>query len=120
MDSNEKNLNWSLSQEHHIPDVYTAYKYDKEASISQLAEMMRTEVLFIPKGGPCEDEAQSVVYKRDPDTDVILNEIDDDTFHPDILDALRYASRQFVWDIWQKGKDVTTKDLWEGARDEYN
>ena len=120
VDTNEKNLNWSLAQEFHIPDVYTAYKYDKEASISQLAELMRTEVLFIPKGGPCEDEAQSVVYKRDPDTDVILNEIDDDVFHPDILDALRYASRQFVWDIWQKGKDVTTKDLLEGARNEYN
>lgn len=103
IDTNEKNMNYTLAAQYKIPRVLAAWKHDKEMSIAQLAEWMRTGVIQIKKGGPVEDEALQTVYKRDPDTDAILNEIDDDIFHPDILDALRYVSVQFAYEIYQQG-----------------
>ena len=43
-------------------------------------------------------EFEQTVYKRD-EQDNITAEIDDDLFHPDAVDALLYASRQFAYDI---------------------
>lgn len=98
-DTNEKSITYELTTTYGLPNVFCAYKYDKETAISQLAEWMRKGIINIPSGGICEEEVEQTVYKRDPDTDAVLNEIDDDLFHPDILMALLYVSRQFAYDI---------------------
>ena len=50
------------------------------------------------------------MYKRD-ENDNILSEIDDDLFHPDALDALLYASRQFAFDVMRVSSGGDAKKL---------
>jgi ATP:corrinoid adenosyltransferase len=96
-DTNEKSIAYELSQTYRLP-AYCAYKYDKLMGIAQLAEFMRVGQVKIKAGGIIADEAEQILFKRDED-DNILSEIDDDVFHPDAMDALLYASRQFAFDI---------------------
>lgn len=104
-DTNEKSITYELTTTYGLPNVFCAYKYDRDTAIAQLAEWMRKGIINIPEDGFCEEEVEQTVYKRDPDTDVVLNEIDDDLFHPDILMALLYCSRQFAYDILRMTED---------------
>lgn len=90
-DTNEPALAQTLYQEG-LP-VEKAYKANKIDMMQYLATMLRRGVIKIKKGGYLEDEFQQIVYKRDEETDAVLPEIDEDVFHPDIADALKYASR---------------------------
>lgn len=90
-DTNEPALAQTLYQEG-LP-VEKAYKANKMDMMQYLATMLRRGVIKIKKGGYLEDEFQQIVYKRDEETDAVLPEIDEDVFHPDIADALKYASR---------------------------
>ena len=87
-----------------------AYKYDKPVGISYLSQTLRGEggaTIYVPKDGVCADEMERTVYKRD-DQDKIISEIDDEVFHPNALDALLYASRQFAFDCGaDTGGDAT-------------
>jgi hypothetical protein len=96
-DTNEKSIAFELSQTYRLP-AYCAYKYDKLMGIAQLAEFMRVGQIKTIDGGIIADEAEQILFKRDEE-DNILSEIDDDVFHPDAMDALLYASRQFAFDI---------------------
>ena len=98
-DCNEKSISYELNVTYHLP-AYMAYKYDKPVGISYLAQTIRGEggaTIYLPEGGVCADECERTIYKRD-DQDKIITEIDDDVFHPNALDALLYASRQFAFD----------------------
>lgn len=98
-DCNEKSISYEMNVTHGLP-AYMAYKYDKAYGISYLAECVRGEggaVIYVPEDGVCADEMERTVYKRD-DQDKILTEIDDELFHPNAMDALLYASRQFAFD----------------------
>lgn len=106
-DNNELDNLWELSKEYHVPNVCKAYKVDKMFAIQQLAELTRTGVIKILKDGIVQDEFEQILYKRDKETDVILNEIDEDLFHGDIEAALRYASRNFCVEIL--GSDENNK-----------
>ena len=66
-------------------------------AIQQLSDWCRTGRIQIPEKQALEDEFERTVYKRD-EQDNILPEIDDDLFHPDAVDALLYASRQYAYD----------------------
>lgn len=90
-DTNEPALAQTLYQEG-LP-VEKAYKANKMDMMQYLATMLRRGVIKVKKGGYLEDEFQQIVYKRDEETDAVLPEIDEDVFHPDIADALKYASR---------------------------
>lgn len=94
-DTNEPSVAYEMQVTYHVQNVVTAYKYDKQTSISQLSDLLRTKI-YIPKGGFLDDECQRTVYKRD-DADNLTTDIDDSIFHPDILDALRYATRNYLF-----------------------
>lgn len=93
-DHNIKSLVFELQNNYNFP-VQLAYKYDKIGGLQILSDLLRTHIQT-PKDSPLSDEYEMAVYKRDEETDAILPEIDDDTFHPDALDALLYASRAIV------------------------
>lgn len=109
-DTNEKSIAYELYQTYRLP-ANCAYKYDKDMAIEQLAEWMRNGTLSIPKDGVIANECEQTVHPRDVETDAILPGYDDDVFHPDALDALLYASRQFAFDIGDdtggQGRKVT-------------
>ena len=61
-------------------------------------------------------EFEQTVYKRD-EQDNITSEIDDDLFHPDAVDALLYASRQYAFDCGEEiGGQSSDKIKKEEAR----
>lgn len=95
-DTNNKELVYELYQMRHLP-AYCCYKYDKAMAISQLAEWCRTGKIQIRPDQHLSDEFQMILYKRDED-DNILTEIDEALYHPDIMMALLYATRQMWYD----------------------
>ena len=114
-DTNVKEGAYELQATYKIPNVFCAYKYDKDVAIEQLAEFMRTDKILIPNkpDGILYIEAENTLWKRDDETDEILHEIDDEQMHPNALMALLYVSRQYAYevlnivDINKPAKEVT-------------
>lgn len=76
--------------------VLQAYKRDKKAAIEMLQDEVRSALFMVPADGEFAQEAQSIVWVKDPETGVTVREIDDRQFHPDIMDSVLYAKRA-VW-----------------------
>lgn len=116
-DCNNKELVYELYSVQHLP-AFTCYKHDKSIAIQQLAEWCRTGKINIPANGFLSDEFERILYKRD-DEDNIIPEIDDEIFHPNIMMALLYASRQYWYDIGNElgGESQVKKDNWAGLPD---
>lgn len=95
-DTNEQAISYEMSTKYKLP-VYNCYKHNKTMALAQLAEWCRTGKILVKEGSALVDEFERTVYKRD-EQDNILSEIDDDIFHPDAIDALLYASRQYAYD----------------------
>lgn len=120
-DTNEQSISYEMSTQYNLP-VYNCYKHNKQMALAQLSEWCRTGKINIEEGSMLEDEFQRTVYKRD-EQDNILSEIDDDIFHPDGIDALLYASRQYAYDCGEDsggessnkkkkgGNNVTNEEL---------
>lgn len=94
-DTNEPNTVYELQKIYHIPNVQKPYKHELMWGVGQLQELVRSGIIKVKKGGIIADEFDQILYKRDDDTGVILNELDDDLYHGDAEAALRYASRHF-------------------------
>lgn len=97
VDSAAVQFAFELQQTYSIPNIRMAYKYDKALSIDQLEELFLTKAVVVKEGGPVWNECQNIMYVRN-DNDTIEHIIDDTIYHPDITDALRYSSRQFIFD----------------------
>lgn len=78
--------------------VSKALKYDMMTSVENLASLMRTGKILVPSQWTEEDnflikDLNCTVYERDEETDELTPKIDDGTYHPDAMHALRYAMR---------------------------
>lgn len=94
-DTSDQSISYEMSTKYKLP-IQNALKYDKQLGIEQLADFMRSgKIKILSTDKLILDEVDRTVYKRD-ELDNILPEIDDDQFHPDLLDSLLYASREFV------------------------
>lgn len=93
-DHNVKSIVFELRQNYNFP-IQLAYKHDKMEALGALAELLRRKV-YTPSNSPLSDEYDMCVYKRDEETDAILPELDEDTYHGDSLMAALYASRALV------------------------
>ena len=111
-DTNEKSISFELMQQYKIPNVFCAYKYDKLGAIDQLATWMRVGNVSIPKGGYLHNETELTIWQRDEETDKIIPELDDDTYHANGLMALLYISRQFAFEIMGT-ETITLKSVLE-------
>ena len=97
-DTNEKSAVYELSETYGLPNVYCAYKYNRDFAIEQLAEWLRTDYIYVKKEGYLAQECEDTLWKRDEETDVIVHEIDDENYHPNGLMALLYVSRQYAYE----------------------
>jgi hypothetical protein len=96
-DHNKKDISRELAITYGLDYVFDAYKVDKDLAIDQLKDCMRNGTVLIKQNNPFDDECEQIVHPRDPDTDAILPGIDP-VYHPDMLDAVLYAFRQFIYD----------------------
>lgn len=99
-DSSDGRASADLSQALGL-NIYPAYKFDKQAGVDMLQDDCRKGLLLIPKMpegemSPLEDEGLKTVFARD-DKDQLTREIDDETYHPDMVPATIYAARSGPW-----------------------
>ena len=98
-DTNEGAITAELYYQRHMPNVATAYKYDKYYALCMLSEWVKNGTILTPQDSYINYEAEHTVWKRDPETDKMENELDDDVFHPNALMAVLYVSRQFAYEV---------------------
>ena len=97
--------------------VTKAIKYDMMTSVETMATELRTGRLLVPSEWKAEDnkliqDFEDTVYIRDEETDALMREIDDDTYHPDAAHALRYAVRQYMEDgQWIHSHDTSIRNV---------
>lgn len=89
-----KKVSYELSTQYGLPCL-DAYKVDKDFQIEMLQEEVRTGHLKVRENGPFAAEALKTVFARN-EKDELTRLIDDDVFHPDLCDAMRY-SLSLVW-----------------------
>lgn len=112
-DNNAKQDVYELVETYKLPNVTTAYKYDKDLAIEQLAEWLRsgTIVTLDKDNDRLIEDYNYTVWLRDEETDRLLHEIDDDLYHPNAAMALLYVSRQFDYDCMVTGYSKTAKEI---------
>ena len=111
-DNNEKSAVYELYQTYKLPNVYCAYKYDKDMAIELLAEWLRAGTIITQDN--CKaliEDFDSTMFERDEETDKLTHEIDDDLYHPNSAFALLYASRQFDYDILGTNYSKSAKEV---------
>ena len=114
-DTNEKSAAQDLYTTYHISNVMLAYKYDLNYALDQLADwFVASTVVVSPNAKATIEDADNMIWKRDEDTDVIVHELDDDSYHGNAIFAILYASRQFAYDVMglvaenKPAKELTT------------
>jgi hypothetical protein len=90
-DSAGQKTMYDLSTTYGIP-TQNAYKHDKALGVELLQDKVKRRVFRVKRGGIFEDEALKTVFSRN-ENDELTREVDDDTYHPDLLDATLYAER---------------------------
>ena len=77
-----------------------AYKYDLNYALDQLSDWFTASTVVIsPNAKATIEDADNMIWKRDEDTDQIIHELDDDSYHGNAMFAVLYASRQFAYDV---------------------
>lgn len=98
-DNNEKSAVLDLATVYHFKNVLTAYKYEKSMALKQLSSFMNTQNVSLLPDSYLYEEADNMIWKRDPETDKIIEELDDEVFHANGMMSALYVSRQFAYDI---------------------
>ena len=99
-DTNEKSAAQDLYTTYHISNVMLAYKYDLNYALDQLSDWFSASTVVVsPNAKATIEDADNMIWKRDEDTDQIIHELDDDSYHGNAMFAVLYASRQFAYDV---------------------
>ena len=97
----DEKKSWSMLSEVYGLPVQRAYKRDKKLGIELLQDVVNSGKLHVPRGGPFNDETEQVIWTREIDG-TIVRKIDDDAYHPDLMDAVLYPFRE----LWSYGDEV--------------
>ena len=99
-DTNEKSAAQDLYTTYHISNVMLAYKYDLNYALDQLSDWFTASTVVISQNAKATiEDADNMIWKRNEDTDQIIHELDDDSYHGNAMFAVLYASRQFAYDV---------------------
>lgn len=114
-DSARPDIIAEFANRHNLP-VCAAIKHDKASAIQSLRTEVNRSWLRVPKGSALDDESVRTVFTRS-DVDglptYITTEIDDDVYHPDMMDAVLYSMREY-WSIYPpEGVVETTRAMRE-------
>lgn len=89
-----KKVAYDLNMMYNIP-TYEAYKYDKDSAIETLQEIVRRRHLKVRQNGIFADESMKIIFGRN-DNDELTRMIDDEAFHPDMMDSILYNTRPIL------------------------
>jgi hypothetical protein len=100
-DSARPDIIAEFANRHNLP-VCAAIKHDKASAIQSLRTEVKRSWMRVQQGSPLDDESVRTVFVRS-DVDglpsYITTEIDDDVYHPDMMDAILYSMREY-WSIY--------------------
>lgn len=88
-----KKISFELATQYDLP-VLDAYKANKDAGVEFLQEDVRTGKFKVRKDGVFDEEALRTIFARDDNDN--LTRVIDDSYHPDLLDAVLYALRPIM------------------------
>ena len=72
-------------------NIQNAYKYDELYQIAQVNEALVVGDLLIKKGGYFDEECNQLCWKFNEERGSVIYQIDEDVFHPDMADSVKYA-----------------------------
>jgi len=107
-DTSDQKISMELSHRYGIP-VHNAIKYDKAMAVQNLQDEVRTGNFKVKVGSYFEEEALRTIFKRvetEGQPSIITREIDDEVYHPDMMDAVLYALRYYWLTHSQDHKEV--------------
>lgn len=79
-----------------LTNIELAYKQNSDYTLRLLKDALACGDILIQKGNSIDDECERTVWKWDTEREEVIYEIDDEAYHPDSLDALRYAYTQYL------------------------
>jgi hypothetical protein len=85
---------YDLSTQYTLP-IMDAYKANKDMAIELLQDEVRRGIFKVREGGAMWQECLRTVFRRN-ERDELTREVDDETYHPDEIDAVTYAMRP-IW-----------------------
>lgn len=98
-DTNAKSDSMDLAVTYKFKNVSLAYKYNKSQALKQLAQYMTLGNVIVRADGYLDDEADNMIWERDPETDAIIEKLDEEAYHANGMMALLYISRQFSYEV---------------------
>lgn len=101
-DHNEQRMTHTLADTFGLP-AKKARKTNKDAAVEILQSEIRRGTFKVKRGSIFEEEALKTVWKRD-EADNLTRQLDHETYHPDLIDAVIYSLREY-W-IWHPLDDV--------------
>ena len=81
-----------------LTNICNAYKVDKDYTMRLLRDALEAGDILIKKGSSVDEECENTVWKWNAEKEECIYEIDDSVYHPDSMDALRYAFTQYLID----------------------
>lgn len=97
-DSAAQQLIFDFYNQYKLP-VQNAFKANKDLAYELLQDEARMGYIKTRKDSIFSDESLKTIWKRN-DRDELTREVDDDQYHPDLIDAVLYSLRV----VWMYGK----------------
>lgn len=90
-DNSAQNINSDISNMYPTMSIRCANKRDEKQGIALINDMLMNGRLQIIKEGYFDNECDRLVWRTNDNGIIKYGEIDDDVFHGDMIDAVRYA-----------------------------
>ena len=81
-----------------VLNIQNAYKLDENYQWARLAEVLHLGDLKIRKDEYFDKECDALIWKWNSEKGCIIYQVDDDAFHPDIADSVKYAVNTYLTD----------------------
>lgn len=97
-DTNEQNIVRDIQNKYPRMDIQLAIKRGETAQIALVNDMLMSGDMKIKEAGPFDDECNRLVWKVSDNGVVEYGTIDDEEYHGDICDAVKYAVSSYFSD----------------------
>lgn len=81
-----------------VHNLQNAYKQEENAQIARVSEALYCGDLLIKKDGYFDEECNQFVWKWNQEKGCVVYEIDNDAFHGDMVDSVKYAWNTYLSD----------------------
>lgn len=85
-------------------NIINAYKPGERAQIAYVREALETKSLLVKKGDFFDTECNMFSWQFDNEKNCVIYKIDESTFHGDIVDSVKYAWTNYLFDLhcWEE------------------